>query len=43
VIQLHALFVELTDHRGDSDERLASSRSTIRHARELLQSFNASS
>jgi len=43
VIQLHALFVELTDHRGDSDERLASSRSTIRPARELLQSFNASS
>jgi hypothetical protein len=41
VLELHALFVELTEHQGESTERLTSSRSTIVHARELLESFNA--
>jgi hypothetical protein len=39
VDELHDLFLELTDERDESAERLASSRSTILQARNLLESF----
>jgi hypothetical protein len=39
VMELHELFVELTEHKGESTERLASSMTTIRQARQLLSSL----
>jgi hypothetical protein len=39
VLELHALFLELTEQQGESTERLASSMATIRDARQLLSNL----
>ena len=40
-MELHALYIDLTEQRGESDERMELGKTTILHARELLGAFAA--